>query len=50
MKRSVLIWLVTGIVYLGAVIAGYSLYANMNSNTDEPANHGAMQTEENMNH
>ncbi|MEK4029863.1 hypothetical protein MKZ02_15265 [Pseudobacillus sp. FSL P4-0506] len=48
MKRSVMIWAVTAIVYLGVVIAGYSVYANMNPKTDEQTNH--TEEEENMNH
>jgi YVTN family beta-propeller protein len=30
MKKSIMIWAVSAIVYLGIVIAGYSVYANMN--------------------
>lgn len=39
MKRSIMIWTIAGIVYLGAVIGGYSVYDSMNSKTDEHTNH-----------
>ncbi|MFP3846073.1 multicopper oxidase family protein [Priestia filamentosa] len=51
MKRSIMIWVISAIVYLGVVIASYSVYANINSKADEHTNHAANdQEEENMNH
>nr|WP_257535862.1 hypothetical protein [Mesobacillus foraminis] len=47
MKKTILIWAISAIVYLGVVIAGYSVYASSNSETDPHTNH---QGEENMNH
>jgi hypothetical protein len=41
-----MIWTVSAIVYLGIVIAGYSMYTNMNPKTDEHANHTAADQEE----
>lgn len=35
MKRSILIWIISAIIYLGIVIAGYSVYASMDQTTDE---------------
>jgi hypothetical protein len=46
-----MIWTISAIVYLGVVIAGYSVYASMNPKTDEHTNHAVDQKEEeNMNH
>ncbi|MCM2581677.1 MULTISPECIES: hypothetical protein [Bacillus] len=39
MKRGILIWAVSAIVYLGLVIAGYSLYATVNPKTNEQTKH-----------
>lgn len=39
MKRSIMIWAIAGMVYLGAVIGGYSVYDNMTSKADEHTNH-----------
>ncbi|HZH58787.1 MAG TPA: hypothetical protein VEY70_04250, partial [Metabacillus sp.] len=47
MKRSMLIWTISAIVYLGLVITGYSVYASMNLKTTEHANHSDDQVEEN---
>lgn len=41
MKRSIMIWTVSAIVYVGLVIAGYSVYASMNPKKDEHTNHAA---------
>ena len=50
MKRSIMIWAVSAIVYLGVVIAGYSVYAGINPKTDERTNHTESdQKGENMN-
>lgn len=50
MKRNIMIWTISAIVYLGVVIAGYSVYASMNPKTDEHTNHAANdQEEKNMN-
>lgn len=50
MKRSIMIWTISGLIYLGVVIAGYNIYAGMKP---EPAadTDGTMkeQMEENMN-
>ncbi|KFN04622.1 hypothetical protein D0U04_14490 [Bacillus clarus] len=39
MKRSIMIWAISGIVYLGVVIGGYSVYASVNPKTAENTNH-----------
>ncbi|MET4566729.1 hypothetical protein [Bacillus subtilis] len=39
MKQGILIWAVSAIVYLGLVIAGYSLYATVNPKTNEQTKH-----------
>ncbi|RAN80582.1 hypothetical protein [Bacillus sp. SRB_331] len=39
MKRSIMIWAISGIVYLGVVIGGYSIYASVNPKTAENTNH-----------
>lgn len=50
MKRSIMIWAISAVVYLGVVIAGYSVYANMNPKTGEHINHAAKDPQEkNMN-
>lgn len=36
MKRGIMIWVISAIVYLGIVITGYSVYASMNSNPVHP--------------
>ena len=42
MKKSTLIWAASAIVYLGVVIAGYSVYASMQGDKGERGNeHGA---------
>ncbi|MBX9971064.1 hypothetical protein H7K06_26455 [Priestia aryabhattai] len=46
MKKSIMIWAVSAIVYLGIVIAGYSVYASLNPRTDEHINHAVDQKEE----
>ncbi|MFS0593190.1 hypothetical protein AB1L05_16510 [Cytobacillus horneckiae] len=46
MKRSIIIWAISGIVYLGVVIAGYNVYASMNPKTDEHTNRAANEQEE----
>ncbi|QKG85523.1 hypothetical protein GXN76_14390 [Kroppenstedtia pulmonis] len=38
MKRSIMIWVISGIVYLGIVITGYSVYKSMNPDTVYPEN------------
>lgn len=49
MKKSIMIWAVSAIVYLGVVIAGYNVYASMNPKMDEQGAHVASsQEEENM--
>jgi hypothetical protein len=49
MKRGIMIWAISAIVYLGVVIASYSVYASMNPKTDEHINHTTTdQGEENM--
>jgi hypothetical protein len=51
MKKSIMIWAVSAIVYLGIVIAGYSVYASINPKSEESNNHTTTeQGEENMNH
>lgn len=50
MKRSIMIWAISGIVYLGIVIAGYSVYASMNPKTDEYTTHTANNQEEKKSH
>ncbi|OLS34262.1 hypothetical protein [Bacillus sp. MRMR6] len=50
MKKSIMVWATSAIVYLGVVIAGYSVYASMNAKTDEQTNHTVReQEEENIN-
>lgn len=39
MKSSTWIWALSAIVYLGIIIIGYSVYANMNTNKEETASH-----------
>ncbi|MGX8232102.1 hypothetical protein [Bacillus subtilis] len=39
MKRGILIWAVSAIVYLGLVIAGYSLFATVNPKNNEQTKH-----------
>ncbi|MGQ4665674.1 hypothetical protein ACUIJN_07480 [Metabacillus halosaccharovorans] len=48
MKRSMMIWTISAIVYLGLVITGYSVYASMNPKTTEHANHSDDQVEGNV--
>ncbi|MBY0156811.1 MULTISPECIES: hypothetical protein [Cytobacillus] len=51
MKKGILIWTLSAIVYLGAVIAGYNVYASINPKTEEHANQKTTNQEgENMNH
>ncbi|CAH2715900.1 hypothetical protein BACCIP111895_03084 [Neobacillus rhizosphaerae] len=51
MKKSIMIWAVSAIVYLGIVIAGYSVYASINPKSEEHNNHTATeQGEESRNH
>lgn len=50
MKKSILIWTISAIVYLGIVIVGFNVYASMNPNTEEHTNHATEQKEENTNH
>jgi hypothetical protein len=46
MKKSITVWGISAIVYLGVVITGYSVYAGINPNTDEQVNHTATGHEE----
>ncbi|WP_144549606.1 hypothetical protein [Bacillus sp. X1(2014)] len=51
MKKSIMIWAVSAITYLGIVIVGYSVYANINPKPEEHSHHTtAEQGEESMNH
>ncbi|MBU7591178.1 hypothetical protein [Metabacillus halosaccharovorans] len=51
MKKSILIWTISAIVYLGIVIIGFNVYASMNPNTEKEATHTPTeQEEENMDH
>lgn len=51
MKKSIMIWTISAIVYLGIVIAGYSVYASVNPKAEEHTTHTTSeQEEENMNH
>lgn len=51
MKKSILIWTISAIVYLGIVIIGFNVYASMNPDTEEHNNHPTTeQEEENMDH
>jgi flagellar basal body-associated protein FliL len=51
MKKSIMIWAVSAIVYLGIVIAGYSVYASINPKSEEHNNHTTTeQGEESLNH
>jgi hypothetical protein len=51
MNRGIVIWVVSAIVYLSLVIAGYHVYASMNPKIEKNANHTTTNGgEENMNH
>ncbi|WP_338787217.1 hypothetical protein [Metabacillus sp. FJAT-53654] len=51
MKKSILIWTFSAIVYLGIVIIGFNVYASMNPDTEEHNNHPTTEQEgENMDH
>ncbi|ULT58235.1 hypothetical protein L1999_06850 [Neobacillus drentensis] len=52
MKKGIIIWAVSAILYLGVVIAGYSMYANNNPKSEEHGHHTTTteQGEESMNH
>jgi uncharacterized membrane protein YkoI len=51
MKKSIMIWAVSAIVYLGIVIAGYSVYASINPKSEEQNNDtNVEQGEESMDH
>ncbi|RWR12584.1 hypothetical protein QNH23_16580 [Siminovitchia fortis] len=51
MKRNIWIWVVSAVVYLVIVIAGYSVYASVNAKADGQTNHADVeQEEENMDH
>lgn len=39
MKKGTMIWVISAIVYLGIVIAGYSVYASINLKTADDTNH-----------
>lgn len=51
MKKSILIWTISAIVYLGVVIVGFKVYASMNPKSEEHVTHETTdQEEENKNH
>ncbi|WP_160720588.1 hypothetical protein [Bacillus sp. USDA818B3_A] len=51
MKKGIMIWAISAIVYLGIVIAGYSVYASINPKSEEHDNRATTaQEEESMNH
>lgn len=50
MKKSIMIWAVSAIVYLGIVIAGYSVYASINPKSEEHNYTTTEQEEESMDH
>lgn len=51
MKKSNMFWAISAIVYLGVVIAGYSVYASVNPKSEEHDNHKTTpEGEEDMNH
>lgn len=41
MKKSIIVWAASAVLYLGVVIAGYSVYASMNPKADEHTDHAA---------
>jgi hypothetical protein len=46
LKKGILNWAISAIVYIGIVISSYSVYASIKPNKDEPKNHEEDQEEE----
>lgn len=46
MKKSIMIWAASAVLYLGIVIAGYSVYASINPKADEHTDHAAATVQE----
>jgi len=46
MKKSIMVWAASAVLYLGVVIAGYSVYASMNPKADEHTDHAAATVQE----
>jgi hypothetical protein len=46
MKRSTATWAISAIVYLGIIIIGYSVYANMNPKTEVTDDHNSKKSDQ----
>ncbi|MCI2256474.1 hypothetical protein L2D08_19220 [Domibacillus sp. PGB-M46] len=46
MKKSIMVWAASAVLYLGVVIAGYSVYASMNPKAGEHTDHTAATVQE----